>query len=95
MPLSRIAESLQKGMPPQGLPSSIKFDCGADGVLVLTGAQVLRDDQPTDCTIRISADNLDKLLRGKLNPMTGVMMGKLKLSGDATAALQLSKLLKS
>ena len=44
-------------------------------------------------TLTISEDNLGKLLAGKLNPMTGVMLGKLKVSGDLGVAMGLAKLL--
>ncbi|MEM1303022.1 MAG: SCP2 sterol-binding domain-containing protein, partial [Pseudomonadota bacterium] len=51
-------------------------------------------DQDTDCTIRISRENLDKLIRGKLNPMTAFAMGKIKVSGDMGVAMKLGALLK-
>ena len=94
MPLTQIAETIQKGLSRSDFTDSLKFDCGADGVIVLADKLVSREDRETDCTIRISADNLAKLIAGKLNPMTGVMMGKLKVSGDATVAMKLGQLLK-
>ena len=48
---------------------------------------------PADCTIGISVGNLDKLISGKLNPMTAVATRKLKVSGDMTVAFKLGKLL--
>ena len=53
------------------------------------------EDRDADCTLSLSQDNLVKLLKGKLNPMTGLMMGKLKVSGNPAVAMKLSQMLKS
>ena len=94
MPLTEIADGINANMPEGGFEGSLKFDCGDDGVVVLADGAATTADQDTDCTIRLSKDNLTKLLTGKLNPMTGVMMGKLKLSGNAAVAMKLGSLLK-
>lgn len=91
--LQEIAEGLRKGLADKRFDGSLKFDCGADGVIVLADNTATTQDRETDCTIRISRDNLGKLLTGKLNPMTGVMMGKLKISGDMGVAMKLGQLL--
>lgn len=91
--LQEIAEGIQKGLADKRFDGSLKFDCGADGVIVLADNTATTQDRETDCTIRISRDNLGKLLAGKLNPMTGVMMGKLKISGDMGVAMKLGQLL--
>lgn len=94
MPLQDIADGIQTGLAGKYFDGSLKFDCGTDGVIVLADNAASTEDQDTDCTIRISTDNLTKLLTGKLNPMTGVMMGKLKISGDMGVAMKLGQLLK-
>lgn len=91
--LQEIAEGLRKGLADKRFDGSLKFDCGADGVIVLADNTATTQDRETDCTIRISPENLGKLLTGKLNPMTGVMMGKLKISGDMGVAMKLGQLL--
>ena len=91
--LQEIAEGLRKGLADKRFDGSLKFDCGADGVIVLADNTATTQGRETDCTIRISRDNLGKLLTGKLNPMTGVMMGKLKISGDMGVAMKLGQLL--
>ncbi len=95
MDISQIADRMQKGLSNSTFDGSLKFDCGPDGVIVLADNTVSRDDRDTACTIRITAENLAKLIAGKLNPMTGVMMGKLKVSGDVTTAMKLGELLKA
>lgn len=92
--LDQIAERMQQELENKEFDGSLKFDCGEDGVLVLADGTATLLDRDTDCTIRISQDNLVKLLTGKLNPMTGVMMGKLKVSGDMGVAMKLGSLLK-
>ena len=93
MTLADIADRIRSALSERSFNGSLKFDCGEDGVIVLADNSATTEDQDTDCTIKISQDNLGKLLTGKLNPMTGVMMGKLKVSGDMGVALGLSKLL--
>ncbi|MEP2531650.1 SCP2 sterol-binding domain-containing protein [Shimia sp.] len=92
--LEKVVERMQTELASKAFDGSMKFDCGGDGVVVLSNGVASMQDQDTDCTIKISADNLVKLLTGKLNPMTGVMMGKLKISGDMGVAMKLAQLLK-
>ncbi|MEJ6390050.1 SCP2 sterol-binding domain-containing protein [Gymnodinialimonas ulvae] len=93
MTVADLADRISGALSDKSFNGSLKFDCGTDGVIVLADNSATTVDQDTDCTIQISRDNLGKLLSGKLNPMTGVMMGKLKVSGDMSVALGLSKLL--
>ncbi|MFY2824094.1 SCP2 sterol-binding domain-containing protein [Ruegeria sp. MALMAid1280] len=93
MTLAVIADGIQKNLVGRSFEGSLKFDCGDDGVIVLADNQASTQDRDTDCTIRISHDNLTKLLTGKLNPMTGVALGKLKISGNMGVAMKLGQLL--
>ncbi|MCE8005498.1 SCP2 sterol-binding domain-containing protein [Aestuariivita sp.] len=93
--LSEILPKLQKGLENRPFNGSLKFDCGADGVIVLADGTATDVDQETDCTLSLSPENLSKLLMGKLNPMTAVMMGKIKISGNPAVAMKLGDLLKS
>lgn len=91
--MEQMAQRIGAGLQGKSFDGSLKFDCGADGVIVLADGTATTIDRPADCTISLSQDNLVKLLAGKLNPMTGVMMGKLKISGDMGVAMKLGKLL--
>lgn len=93
MTLDDIAALLRKGLAHKPLNDSLCFDCGDDGALRLDGTTVERSAAPADCTIRISHENLSKLVQGNLNPMTAFAMGKLKVSGDMSVALKLGQLL--
>ncbi len=94
MSLDTIAAKMQHGLDKHPLDNSLKFDCGDDGVITLSDGQATLADLPADCTIRISQSNLEKLMQGKLNPMTAFATGKIKVSGDAAVAMKLSQLLK-
>jgi len=94
MALEEIAERIRGGLSGAPFEGSLKFDCGEDGVIVLADGTATTVDREADCTLSLSQDNLVKLLKGKLNPMTGMMMGKLKVSGNPAVAMKLSQLLK-
>ena len=80
-----------------GLNATLKFDCGADGVIVLDARAVPNtvdnQDRETDCTVVISHANLVALMTGELEPATGFMMGKFKVSGDMSVALKLQRVI--
>lgn len=93
MTLQDIAKGISDGLQGKSFDGSLKFDCGDDGVIILADGAASTTDRDADCTIKVSQDNLVKLLTGNLNPMTGVMMGKLKISGDMATAMKLGKLI--
>ncbi|WP_122074469.1 SCP2 sterol-binding domain-containing protein [Pseudophaeobacter sp. EL27] len=93
MALQEIATGISEALQNKSFEGSLKFDCGSAGVIVLAEGAASTTNRDTDCTITLSQDNLVKLLKGKLNPMTGVMTGKLKISGDMTTAMRLGKLI--
>ena len=45
-----------------------------------------------NCAVTMSMTDFNKLLDGKLNPVTAFTMGKLKVDGDIGKALEFSKL---
>lgn len=93
MSLDTIAADIRKALETRRFTGSLKFDCGPAGVIVLADGTATTADRATDCTLTISEENLAKLLTGKLNPMTGVVTGKLKVAGDLGVAMGLAKLL--
>ena len=80
-----------------GLAASLKFDMGADGVIVIDGKStpntVTNDNTDTDCTVGITMDNLQAMLDGDLDPATGFMAGKLKVTGDMSVAMRLQRVI--
>ena len=94
--MQACTESLRAKMgDASGLNATLKFDCGADGVAYLDGRSVpnsvSNEDKDADCTIAITLENLAALLSGELEPTTGFMTGKFKVSGDMSVALKLQR----
>ena len=88
-----IPQELRDRVAASDFDNVMKFDCGDDGVLVINKKEVTREDMEADCTIRISRKNLEKLMKGELNPMNAFLTGKIKVDGDASVAMQLQTLL--
>ncbi len=93
MTLPEIAERIARKLSTRPFEGSLKFDCGDEGVIVLAEGTASTEDRATDCTLRISRDNLVKLLTGQLNPMLALSLGKLKLSGDMGVAMRMARLI--
>ncbi len=92
MTLDDIAARIARRVESTPFEGSLKFDCG-DGVIVMADGTATTTDRPTDCTLKITQDNLVSLLTGKLNPMVAMATGRLKLSGDMGVALRLARLI--
>lgn len=77
--------------------SVINFDAGDDGIICIDGTGetvvVSETERAADTTIVLSKSNLEKLLRGKLNPAMAAMTGKIKVQGDMSLALKLTQFL--
>ena len=96
MDLTACTEALRaKVGDSSGLNATLKFDCGDDGVAYIdvkaVPNAVHNDDLDADCTIAITLQNLAALLSGELEPTTGFMMGRFKVSGDMSVAMKLQR----
>ena len=54
---------------------------------------VSNSNEDADCTISSSASALKDMQSGDLNPMTAVMSGKVKISGDMGLAMKVQSLM--
>lgn len=93
MGIQDIAEKIRARVESGGFDRSVKFDTGADGVILIDGATLSTTDGPADCTIKLSLDDLESLIAGDLNPTMAFMSGKLKIEGDMSVAMALSQLI--
>jgi putative sterol carrier protein len=93
MGVQDIAEKIRARVESGGFDRSVKFDTGADGVILIDGATISTTDGPADCTIKLSLDDLESLVAGDLNPTMAFMSGKIKIEGDMTVAMALSQLI--
>ena len=73
----------------------VKLDFGDQGPVMLDGASrsVSEEDGDADTTIRVSWDDWQQMAGGQLDGMTAFMMGKLKVEGDMSNAMQLQGVL--
>ena len=74
----------------------VRIDFGGEhGAIMLDGAaqKVSEEDGAADTTIRVSWDDWQQLASGQLDGMTAFMMGKLKVEGDMSNAMQLQGVL--
>ena len=75
-----------------GLGRSVKFVLKGEGVIHIDGAEVSNDDAPADLTLTLARTDMEAMGHGKLNPMTAVLTGRLKVSDMATAMQMQSRL---
>ena len=80
----------------EGIDATYRFDTEGEGswhVTIADGnARVAQSTADADCVVRASVETFEKIMRGKQNPATAVMLGKLKIEGDMTLALKLKQL---
>jgi putative sterol carrier protein len=81
--------------PPLGY--RVQFDLGDEGVIFWDGtaapAVFSHEAGEADTTLHLSAESLEKLVAGQLNPTLAYMTGKLKVDGSMGVALKISQLL--
>jgi putative sterol carrier protein len=80
-----------------GLGATIKFVFNDGGIIFIDGKSVphnvTNDDGPADVTLKMSIETLNKLRRKEINAMMAVMVGKIKVEGNAMAAMKLDQIL--
>lgn len=97
MIIEAIFEDMQKQAPnlkPFG--AKLKFVVDDQAIFIDGSGEanvVTMSDEEADCTITATAETIQKLRKGDLNPMMAVMTGKLKIKGDMGLAMKLQSLL--
>lgn len=91
MGIQQVVDRIRPKLESAGFERSVKFDAGADGVIVIDGATISTTDAPADCTIKLSLSDLEDMISGELSPTTAFMTGKIKIEGDMSVAMALSQ----
>lgn len=77
----------------------VRFDIAEGGSILVdaTGREVAVSEEAgeADTVLKLKADNLKKLIEGRLNPMIAFSTGRLKVTGSQGVALKLAGLLES
>ncbi len=80
-----------------GLGYKVKFVFDDGPAFVLDGTAtpptLTAEDGDADCTLRLSAENMEKLMAGTLNPTLAYSLGKLKVDGSLGVALKLAAMM--
>ena len=74
---------------------TLKFDFGQEQLFIDGRGEtnaVSTENEVADCTVNLSMEDFQELIKGKLNPMTAVMSGKVKIDGDMGVAMKLQSL---
>ncbi len=89
----RVTELVQH-MDPVGF--NVKFDLAGDGFIYVAAKEapitVHNTNGDAETTLKLSAQDLQQLLDGKLNPTTAFMFGKIKVGGDMSNAMSLTSM---
>ncbi len=98
MSLDAITEQMKARIGAGGnFKKSVKFDFGSDGLVRIddkvSPAIVDNSDDVTDCTVKVSMADFMEIAAGKQNAQMAFMMGKLKVEGDMSVAMQLGSIL--
>ena len=98
MTKQELVERMQQGQ--SWVPGKrVKLDFGGDeGAILLDGTAEQVSDIPSDAnaadtTIKVGWDDWNQMAAGQLDGMTAFMMGKLKVEGDMSNAMQLQGVL--
>jgi putative sterol carrier protein len=93
-----LVERMQQGQA--WIPGKrVKIDFGGEqGAILLDGtanqvSDIASDVNAADTTIKVGWDDWQQLAAGQLDGMTAFMMGKLKVEGDMSNAMQLQGVL--
>ena len=80
-----------------GFDTSVTFAFKEGGVIRLDGTatppSVSNDEGETRCTIELSMDSYEKLMKGEMDGTAAFMLGKLKIKGDMGAAMKVQAFL--
>lgn len=80
-----------------GLGYKVKFQFNDGPAYLLDGTvtppTLSAGDGEADCTLRLSVENMEKLLAGTLNPTLAYSLGQLKVDGSIGVALKLASMM--
>ena len=81
-----------------GLGGTLKFDFADAGSVLIDGKSTPNavtdgEGKSADCTISVSMDTFEKMVKGELDGTSAFMQGKLRVAGDMGLAMKLGPIL--
>lgn len=81
-----------------GLGGTLKFDFGEPGSVLIDGKSnpnTVSDGagKNADCTISVTLETFEKMVKGELDGTSAFMQGKLRVAGDMGLAMKLGPIL--
>ena len=89
-----LMDRLRSSLPQMaGIGAVVGFDLGEQGIWLVDARclppLIIDSDTEADCLIRCTAENLLRILDGKLDPMLAYTLGKIKIKGSMGVAMKL------
>ena len=91
-----ISQFQKRASTSEPIGGKLKFEVDGVGILIdgtSDNNTVIASDGEADCTISLTAEVLEKLRDGEINPMMAVMGGQIKISGDMGLAMKVQSLM--
>lgn len=100
MSLEKIEQEVRSNlMRFAGLGYRVKFVFDEGTAILLDGTvtppTLSEEDGEADCTLHLSAKNMEKLMAGTLNPTLAYTLGKLRVDGSIGVALKLASMMEA
>ena len=86
-----ISQFEKRASTSEPIGGKLKFEVDGVGIIIdgtSDNNTVIASDEEADCTISLTAEVLEKLRDGEINPMMAVMGGQIKISGDMGLAMK-------
>ena len=91
-----ISQFEKRASNAEPIGGKIKFEVDGVGILIDGTSEtntVSASNDEADCTISLTAEVLEKLRDGEINPMMAVMGGQIKITGDMGLAMKVQSLM--
>ena len=79
--VNAAVDAINKRFGADGFDGSIRVEIEDEGALIIDQDGARASDEDADCTMTASADTLQGMLEGDVNPTAAFMSGKLKVEG--------------
>ncbi|MCS7153113.1 MAG: SCP2 sterol-binding domain-containing protein [Bacteroidia bacterium] len=98
MTLEQIQQAIsERAARLSDLNASVKFVLDGNKIIHVDAKQkppsISMEDKPADCTIRMSSETFSDIVSGRSSPATAFMFGKIRIEGNMSIALAVSRVL--